>query len=125
MIELKNQASLAQEKILDLAKQFGVNHGSPTNKEVGKNSSPKEEKNLEEEKNLKVELVELTQKLNQEMHRLSMRVSFQYDETIQGLLVKVKDADGDQIIREIPSKEAIELMKKMRDLIGAIFDKRG
>lgn len=118
MIELKNQVSLAQEKILDLAKQFGVSHGSPTKKEAEENLNP------EEGKRLKEELVKLTQKLNQEMHRLSLRVSFDYEETIQGLLVKVKDADGDQVIREIPSKEAIELMRKMRDLIGAIFDKQ-
>lgn len=119
MIELNNQTSLAQEKILDLTKQFGVNHGSPTKKEVEKSLSPDEEKKLKEE------LVKLTQKLNQEMHRLSMRISFDYDETIEGLLVTVKDADGDKVIREIPSKEAIELMRKMRDLIGAIFDKQG
>lgn len=118
MVELKHQASLAQEKILDLTKQFSVNHGSPT-KEVEKSLNPDEEKKLKEE------LVKLTQKLNQEMHRLSMRVSFDYDETIQGLLVKVKDEDGEKVIREIPSKEAIELMRKMRDLIGAIFDKQG
>lgn len=119
MIELNNQASLAREKILDLAKQFGTNHGSPTKREVEKSLNPDEEKKLQEE------LVKITQKLNQEMHRLSMRVSFDYDETIRGLLVTVKDADGDRVIREIPSKEAIELMKKMRDLIGVIFDKQG
>lgn len=123
MIELNNQASLqaslAQEKILDLTKQFGVDHGLSTKKEIEKNFNPDEEKKLKEE------LVKTTQKLNQEMHRLSMRVSFDYDETIQGLLVTVKDADGEKIIREIPSKEAIELMRKMRDLIGVIFDKQG
>lgn len=122
MVELKNQVSLAQEKILDLAKEYGLSGGlatSATKKPAEKNLSP------EKEKMLKDELVELTQKLNQEMHRLSMRVSFDYDETIQGLLVKVKDPEGDQIIREIPSKEAIELMRRMRDLVGAIFDKRG
>ncbi|OOQ38402.1 flagellar biosynthesis protein FlaG, partial [Helicobacter pylori] len=26
---------------------------------------------------------------------------------------------------EIPSKEAVELMQRMRDVIGIIFDKRG
>lgn len=119
MIELKHQTSLAQEKILDLTKQFGVNHGSPTKREVQKGL------NADEEKKLKEELVDLTQKLNQEMYRLNMRVSFDYNETIEGLLVTVKDADGEKVIREIPSKEAIELMKKMRDLVGAIFDKQG
>lgn len=40
-------------------------------------------------------------------------------------MVTVKESNGDKVIREIPSKEAIELMKKMREVIGVIFDKQG
>lgn len=119
MVELKHQASLAQEQILDLTKRFGVDRGVSDKKQVEKSLDAGEEKKLKEE------LVDLAQKLNQEMHRLNIRVGFNYNETIEGLLVTVKDADGDKVIREIPSKEAIELMKKMRDLIGVIFDKQG
>lgn len=67
----------------------------------------------------------LSERLNEEMKRIGTDISFSYNDTIKGLVVSVKDANGDKVIREIPSKEAVELMQRMRDVIGIIFDKRG
>ncbi|MCQ2628346.1 flagellar protein FlaG [Helicobacter pylori] len=67
----------------------------------------------------------LSERLNEEMKRIGTDINFSYNDTIKGLVVSVKDANGDKVIREIPSKEAVELMQRMRDMIGIIFDKRG
>ncbi|MGL2655179.1 FlaG family protein [Helicobacter pylori] len=67
----------------------------------------------------------LSERLNEEMKRIGTDINFSYNDTIEGLVVSVKDANGDKVIREIPSKEAVELMQRMRDVIGIIFDKRG
>ncbi|MCQ2882296.1 flagellar protein FlaG [Helicobacter pylori] len=67
----------------------------------------------------------LSERLNEEMKRIGTDINFSYNDTIKGLVVSVKDTNGDKVIREIPSKEAVELMQRMRDVIGIIFDKRG
>ncbi len=67
----------------------------------------------------------LSERLNEEMKRIGTDINFSYNDTIKGLVVSVKDANGDKVLREIPSKEAVELMQRMRDVIGIIFDKRG
>lgn len=67
----------------------------------------------------------LSERLNEEMKRIGTDINFSYNDTIKGLVVSVKDANGDKVIREILSKEAVELMQRMRDVIGIIFDKRG
>ncbi|GHR56936.1 flagellar protein FlaG [Helicobacter pylori] len=67
----------------------------------------------------------LSERLNEEMKRIGTDINFSYNDTIKGLVVSVKDANGDKVIREIPSKEAVELMQRMRDVIGIIFDKKG
>ncbi|GAA8106671.1 FlaG family protein [Helicobacter pylori] len=67
----------------------------------------------------------LSERLNEEVKRIGTDINFSYNDTIKGLVVSVKDANGDKVIREIPSKEAVELMQRMRDVIGIIFDKRG
>ncbi|NHB37827.1 FlaG family protein [Helicobacter pylori] len=67
----------------------------------------------------------LSERLNEEMKRIGTDINFSYNDTIKGLVVSVKDANGDKVIREIPSKEAMELMQRMHDVIGIIFDKRG
>lgn len=73
---------------------------------------------------LKKELVRLSQDLNKEMMENSINVNFRYNDDIEGLVVVVRREDSEKIVREIPSKEAIELMKKMSDIVGMIFDKK-
>lgn len=120
MVEMNTNLSLAQDKIIDLTKQYGKEVSSiPKQKEIQSQLDESEKKKLKEE------LVELSKKLNNEMKGLNTDVSFNYNDVIEGLLVTVKEAGGDKVIREIPSKEAIELMKKMQDLVGIIFDKKG
>ena len=79
----------------------------------------------ENKKQLESELRELSKKLNDEMKKIGTDLNFSYNENIPGLMVTVKEFNGDKVIREIPSKEAIELMKRMREVIGVIFDKQG
>ena len=79
----------------------------------------------ENKKQLENELRELSKKLNDEMKRVGTDLNFSYDQNIPGLMVNVKESNGGKVIREIPSKEAIELMKRMREVIGVIFDKQG
>ncbi|MDU9761216.1 FlaG family protein [Helicobacter pylori] len=67
----------------------------------------------------------LSERLNEEMKRIGTDINFSYNDTIKGLVVSVKDANGDKVLREIPSKEAVELMQRMRDVIGIIFDEKG
>lgn len=83
------------------------------------------EHNDNERKKLESELRDLSKKLNNEMRRMGTDLNFSFNENIPGLVVTVSERDGGKIIREIPSREAIELMKKMRDIIGVIFDKQG
>lgn len=79
----------------------------------------------EDKKQLESELRELSKKLNDEMKKVGTDINFSYNEHIPGLMVTVKEGNGEKIIREIPSKEAVELMKRMREVIGVIFDRQG
>lgn len=118
MVDL-NLSQGVQEKILDLAKQYGANKLSVKTKE-----SIETHQKESEEKELRQELQHLARQYNDEMKKLNTSVSFSYDDRIEGLLVIVKEGDSEKVIREIPSKEAIKLMKKMQDLVGLIFNKK-
>ncbi|HIV49284.1 MAG TPA: flagellar protein FlaG [Candidatus Helicobacter avicola] len=87
--------------------------------------SIKQEQVKKNKEHLKEELVELSKKLNDEMKRVGTSINFAYNDDIPGLTVTVKEYGGDKIIREIPSKEAIELMKRMREVVGIIFNQQG
>lgn len=120
-----NDLQTAQNRLVDMVKSMP----QVSNKEAQKLQSAQEivddQSAKENKKQLENELVELSKKLNDEMKRIGTSISFAYNETLPGLTVTVKEYGGEKIIREIPSQEAIELMKRMREVVGVIFDKKG
>jgi len=74
---------------------------------------------------IKQELTELAAKLNDEIAPLSNDIRFGFSDEIGQMLVNVIDANTGEVIRQFPTKEAIEIMTKMKELIGMLFDKKG
>lgn len=77
-----------------------------------------------ERKDLKQELMKLTENLNKEMNPLNIGVRFGFEDKIGEMSVSVFEKDTDKLIRKFPSDEAVALMTKMREIIGIIFDKK-
>ncbi len=73
---------------------------------------------------LKQELMKLTEELNKEMNPLNINIKFGFNDKVDEMFVSVYERDSNKLIRKIPSDEAMELMKKMREIIGIIFDKK-
>ncbi|WP_299546831.1 FlaG family protein [uncultured Helicobacter sp.] len=80
-----------------------------------------EEQKIQEQKE---KLNELAQQLNKELNPLNTNVTFGFSEDIEGLYVTVSERDTNRVIRKIPSDEAMELMAKMKEVVGIIFNKQ-
>lgn len=76
------------------------------------------------QKNLKQELMQLTEDLNKEMNPLNINVKFGFNDKVNELYVSVYEKDSNKLLRKIPSDEAMTLMSKMREIVGIIFDKK-
>jgi len=74
---------------------------------------------------LKKELQKITEELNKALNPLNTTLKFQFNDKIEELMVKVIDTKDNKVIREYPPKEALELMEKMREIVGLLFDKKG
>lgn len=74
---------------------------------------------------LEKRLLELAKDLNKEMQFINTSLMFDYEDSISSLVLTIKQRDSGEIIRKIPTDEAMELMKKMRDIISVILDARG
>lgn len=74
---------------------------------------------------LEKRLLELAKDLNKEMKFINTSLMFDYEDSISSLVLTIKQRDSGEIIRKIPTDEAMELMKKMRDIISVILDARG
>ncbi len=74
---------------------------------------------------LEKQLLELTKELNKEMQSINTSLVFDYEDSISSLVLTIKKRDSGEVIRKIPTDEAMELMKKMRDIISVILDTKG
>ena len=52
------------------------------------------------------------------------KVNFLYDESKEQHIVLVKDIDTNEVIREIPPKEMLDLLKNLEDITGIIYDNK-
>jgi flagellar protein FlaG len=59
--------------------------------------------------------------LNELAQKMRRELQFSVEEDSGQMVVKVIDTETDEIIRQIPAKEVLELRKRLADAAGAIF----
>ena len=90
-----------------------------------KNGKSKDANELDELSNedLAKKTREVTDRLNYQMQQLDTNVRFAYNEKLNLMVVKVKDAKTGEEITQLPSKEAIKISEYFKESIGILFDK--
>ncbi|EJP74432.1 MULTISPECIES: FlaG family protein [Campylobacter] len=66
---------------------------------------------------------EVTDKLNFQMEQLDTNVRFAYNDTLNLMVVQVKDAKTGDLVTQLPSKQAIKISEYFKESIGILFDK--
>jgi flagellar protein FlaG len=69
-------------------------------------------------------LEEAVDKLNRAAMIFDRSLRFQVHTKTRETMVAVVDMTNDKTIREIPSKEVLDLVSKMKDYMGMIFDRK-
>ncbi|MDE6978533.1 MAG: flagellar protein FlaG [Helicobacter sp.] len=67
-------------------------------------------------------IAELVDKLNAVYNPLNLTASYGYNDDIKAMYVEVKRIDNGEVLRQIPSQEAMRLMVAIREMQSAIFD---
>jgi flagellar protein FlaG len=68
------------------------------------------------------EISELVDRLNNGVRDIHERMSFSFHEKTQRIIVRVMNNDTNEVVREIPSKEAIKLLEHIQDFLGMLVD---
>lgn len=79
----------------------------------------------DERAELEQKLLGLAKELNKEMQFINTNLMFDYEDSISSLVLTIKQRDSGEVIRKIPTDEALELMKKMRDIVSVVLDTKG
>lgn len=62
--------------------------------------------------------------LNKFLLAFDQQFKFRVYKDTNSIWVRILDAKTEQVLREIPSRQALELASKIRDFIGLLFDER-
>lgn len=61
---------------------------------------------------------------NQKIRMTNTRCEFEYHDKTKRVSIKVIDKTTDEVVREIPPEEALEMVEKIWELAGLIVDER-
>ena len=81
--------------------------------------------NLTEQNNetLSKEVKEATEKLNKQMEDLGTSIRFGHNDKIGAMYVNVMEMKTGEVIRKIPTEQAMKLSEYFREAVGVLFDK--
>jgi flagellar protein FlaG len=68
------------------------------------------------------DISEIVDRLNKGVQEIHERMSFSYHEKTQRIIVKVLNSETNEVVREIPAKEAIKLLEHIQDFLGMLVD---
>jgi len=89
--------------------------------EVSKDTSPsKVDANKEH-----VDMTKLAQQLNTVAKKENLDISFGYNKEIDRVVISVLDKNTGEVIRKLPSEDAVKFAEGVKDLLGKLFDKKG
>lgn len=66
----------------------------------------------------------ITKDMNKFLEDLNVNIQFKLHEKTQTLMVQVVDVQTQDVIKEFPPHEMLDIMAKIRDYIGALLDKK-
>ncbi|MDR3587751.1 MAG: flagellar protein FlaG [Desulfosporosinus sp.] len=70
------------------------------------------------------EVEKTTEKLNRLMGIIDKRLEFRVDDKSKRVVVKIIDQQSGDVLNEIPSKQAIDILNSFSDMVGLMVDKR-
>ncbi len=70
------------------------------------------------------ELDSLVEQLNDFMKEGQRSLSFAVDKTADAVVISVRDKETEELIRQIPSPEALKLKKHLDGVVGLLFSDR-
>jgi len=115
---LDNEQKIRSEGGADKATQDKLQAEEESKQEQKEKTQSEKEK--EESKEHLERVKDLT---NNMLSQLNIKLDYQEDDKLDEMIVKVMNKETDELIRQIPAEEMLELAKKMEEMTGMLVDK--
>ena len=64
-------------------------------------------------------------KINDEASRIDAKLSLSVDSELNRVLIRFKDPSSGEVVKQIPPEAVLEMLRRLDDLRGAMFDTQG
>ena len=70
------------------------------------------------------ELKKAVNEINDAFKSMNIQRQFVIDKNTEQVVVKILDTDKNEVIRQIPSEDALRISKNIKEMIGLLFDSK-
>ncbi len=115
-LEVSKLGAMDQSKIINLKEENAKRYAAAKSESAAQNESSDTAKEIQVDK-----LVEMA---NRMVTRFSTKITFLYDPETKVRKILVTEKDTGKVIRQIPPEQMVDLMKKMEEIAGIIYNGR-
>jgi len=115
---IRNVDSSRVPKIANNSVVTKVNNVKNMDKNVQQSQTSDKSQNITVDEALRT----LKEKLEKLSNFFQREAQFIFDKDIDKVIIKIKDKDTGEIIRQIPPEVAVKIAKKVDELLGILFD---
>lgn len=124
-IGMRVQEAVPKTEGTDLAAPSGLKQAPPslenTKPTESQASDQKNESTKDQTKLTRKDVEEMVQALEDFAKTVQTRLNFTIDDGTEDVVVKIMDKETDEVIKQFPAEEILELREKMQDLSGLLF----
>lgn len=117
-----NRAAGTSSTAPEASKAVSLPVNSNSSLSVSDSGNDKKQQDVKEKPTLQ-EVIELSEKLNENVQRIQRDLNFSVDDTLGDIVVKVIDRSTQEVIRQIPSEEMLTLSRNIEEVNSLLFDK--
>lgn len=124
-MEIFKAASQQLDTAINISNASQINTRSIEKAEIQENLVEKNDEDLSKlsPDELTKKMKDVTEKLNFQMEQLDTNLRFNYNSQDNVMVVQVKEVNTGEIIRELPTKEALRIARYFKESLGLLFDK--
>lgn len=111
------QTSLDAAKNVDRTIQVNDKHTSD-------NPKPIENKDIDNENVDKKDVEKAVDKLNKFLEDNKTHAEYEIHDKFKDIMIKIVDDKSGQVIQELPPKKVLDMVAKMCEIVGVLFDKK-
>ncbi|TDX35999.1 flagellar protein FlaG [Halanaerobium congolense] len=94
------------------------------NKKTNRQATSLQEKNEYNQQELEDEVRESVKDVNEIVDQVKEGLSFQIHEDTEELMVQVIDVNTDEVIKELPPEEMLDLKARIHEMVGILIDEK-